>query len=82
MTWFFTLFATKCERVDIALDLWSRLIQDKNAERFETNPPQLASLEGMQSLEQQLPTKLIKSNANKALMATNKGGTAGRRVNM
>jgi len=56
------------------------IIQDKNAERFETNPPQLASLEGMQSLEQQLPTNLIKSNANKALMATNKGGTAGRRA--
>ena len=56
------------------------IIQDKNAERFETAPPQLATLEGMQSLEQQLPTKLIKSNANKALMNTNKGGTAGRRA--
>jgi len=35
MTWFFTLFATKCERVDIALDLWSRLVQDKNDENFD-----------------------------------------------
>jgi len=56
------------------------VIQDKNAEQFETHPPQLESLEGLQSLEQQLPTKLIKSNANKALMNTNKAGTSGRRA--
>jgi hypothetical protein len=56
------------------------IIQDKNAERFESEPPQLSSLEGMQSMEQQLPAKLTRSNTNKALMNTNKSGTAGRRA--
>jgi len=56
------------------------IIQDKRAERFETNPPQLATLEGLQSLEEQLPVRLIKSSANQSLISTNKGGTAGRRA--
>jgi len=56
------------------------IIQDKNAERFEANPPQLATLEGLQQLEAQLPASRIKANANKHLLSTNKGGTAGRRA--
>ena len=27
--WFFTYFAHKCERIDIVLELWSRIILDK-----------------------------------------------------
>ena len=30
MKWFFTMFSQQCERVDIVLDLWSRLLQEKN----------------------------------------------------
>ena len=26
MKWFFTMFSQQCERVDIVLDLWSRLL--------------------------------------------------------
>ena len=56
------------------------IIQDRNAERFETEPPQLQTLEGMQSLEQQLPPKLLKSNAQEALAKANSdAGTNGRR---
>merc|ERR1719502_927270 len=59
------------------------IIQDRNAERYETAPPQLQTLEGMQSLEQQLPPKLLKSNTQEALGAANKqAGTHGRRALM
>jgi hypothetical protein len=27
-SWFFTYFANKCERIDLVLELWSRIIQD------------------------------------------------------
>lgn len=57
------------------------VIQDKNAEQYETAPPQLQTLEGMQSLEQQLPVKLLKSDAKIALdNASKSSGTGGRRM--
>lgn len=34
MKWFFTMFSQQCERVDIVLDLWARLLQDKNEGSF------------------------------------------------
>ena len=34
MKWFFTMFSQQCESIDIVLDLWARLLHDKNEENF------------------------------------------------
>jgi len=53
---------------------------DKHAAQFDIEMKQLATLEGVQELEQEMPTSLVRSELKVQLSDNKKVGTAGRRL--